>query len=330
MSDMINNIDQNDELTELHVHVGSAVDPPIMWEIAHEQGIKLPTKNYWEFERLITISGNTTYESYLELFYWTELIQSSPQAIERSVYSIASGAYRKNNITTLEIRFNPMKRNRGGERDLDHIILASIHGMEKAMIAYPMKVGLIFCLDRSFSVELNTIIAKKAIKYGKRGVVGIDLAGSIDDKFDLKDLIPLVNECKDNGLGVTIHTGEATGPDEVHKVIDFLLPNRIGHGVRSIEDESLLIKLSEKNIVLEICPSSNIHTGVVKNLDMFKYIFAKLNKFKVPYTINTDGPEMLKTNLVQEYQLLLSNNIISQEDLLMAKRNAKQASFIKL
>ena len=99
------------ELTELHVHVGSAVDPPIMWEIAHEQGIKLPTKNYWEFEKLITVEGTTTHENYLALFHWTELIQSSPEAIETSVYSMASGAYRKNNITTLEIRFNPMKRN---------------------------------------------------------------------------------------------------------------------------------------------------------------------------------------------------------------------------
>src|SRR4030042_4999984 len=148
------------ELTELHVHVGSAVDPPIMWEIAHEQGIKLPTKNYWEFEKLITVSGKTTYDKYLELFYWTELIQSSPEAMEKSIYSITSGAYRKNNITTLEIRFNPMKRNREGERDLDHIILASIHGMERAMIAYPVKAGLIFCLDRTFTPDLNAIITK--------------------------------------------------------------------------------------------------------------------------------------------------------------------------
>ena len=130
------------ELTELHVHVGSAVDPAIMWEIAHDQGIKLPTRNYWDFERLITVSGKTTYQKYLDLFAWTELIQSSPEAIDKSVYSIASGAYRKNNITTLEIRFNPMKRNRGGERDLDHIILAAIHGMERAMLAYPLRAVL--------------------------------------------------------------------------------------------------------------------------------------------------------------------------------------------
>src|SRR3989338_10674075 len=134
--------------------------------------------------------------------------------MKKSIYSLASGAYQKNNITRLEIRFNPMKRNRGGERDLDHIILAAIHGMEKAMLAYPMKVGLIFCLDRTFSPELNSIITQKAIKYAKRGIVGLDLAGPIRNEFDLKSLVNLVKDAKSAGLGITIHTGEATGPDE--------------------------------------------------------------------------------------------------------------------
>ncbi|MBI5452443.1 adenosine deaminase [Candidatus Gottesmanbacteria bacterium] len=317
------------ELAELHVHVGSAVDPPIMWEIAHEQGIKLPTKNYWEFEKLITVSDITTYQKYLDLFHWTELIQSSPEAIEKSIYSIASGAYRKNNITTLEIRFNPMKRNRGGERDLDHIILAAIHGMEKAELAYQMRVGLILMFDRTFTPELNNIIGKKAIKYRERGVVGIDLAGPIDKNFHINSLVPIVDECKKEGLGVTIHSGEATGADEVKKVVDLLSPDRIGHGVRSVEDEAVLEELSKRKIVLEVCPSSNIHTQVVKDLSQFKEIFGKLKQFRVPFTINTDGPEMLKTNLVSEYEMLLQNNILTIGDLQTAAKVAEQASFIK-
>src|SRR3990172_4456128 len=282
---MINKFGQ---LTELHVHIGSAVDPAIMWEIAHDQAIKLPTKNYWEFLNLITVSGKTTYQKYLDLFAWTELIQSSPEAIDKSVYSIASGAYRKNNITTLEIRFNPMKRNRGGERDLDHIILAAIHGMEKAMLAYPLRCGLIFCFDRTFSPHLNSIIAKKAIKYSRRGVIGIDLAGPIVTSFDISSLKQLCFDCKKNGLGITIHTGEATGAAEVTRVVNLLNPDRIGHGVRSVEDEKLLAKLADNGTVLEICPSSNIHTGVVENIEAFKEIFIKLKKYNVPFTINTD------------------------------------------
>lgn len=317
------------ELTELHVHVGSAVDPSIMWEIAHDQGIKLPTKDYWEFKKLITALDKTTYDKYLDLFHWTELIQSSPEAMEKSIYSIASGAYRKNNITTLEIRFNPMKRNRGGERDLDHIIMASIHGMEKAMLAYPIKVGLIFCLDRSFNPDLNKIIAQKAIKYAKRGVVGIDLAGHINKEFDLHDLVTMIADCRKAGLGITIHTGEATGPDEMMQVIELLSPDRIGHGIRSSEDEKTMREIAKRGIVLEVCPTSNVHTAVVKNLMDFKEIFAKFKSFEVPFTINTDGPEMLRTNLLNEYELLLKNNILTKDDLLVVSKTAKQASFLK-
>ena len=103
------------KLAELHVHLGGSVDPAVMWEIAHAQGIRLPTKDYWKFVDLVTVDSvkKKSFEDYLSLFRWTELIQSSPLAIERSVYQTIAGAYRKNNITLLELRFNPMKRNRG-------------------------------------------------------------------------------------------------------------------------------------------------------------------------------------------------------------------------
>ncbi|HEU5311563.1 MAG TPA: adenosine deaminase, partial [Candidatus Eisenbacteria bacterium] len=152
-------------LAELHCHLGAAVTPAIMWSIAHAQGIKLPTRDYWEFRDLITVHPRRpkSFDGYLQLFHWTELIQSSPIAVERAVYEVVGGAYRKNNITTTELRFNPMKRNRGGEQDLDHIIAAAVRGMDKAGLEYPVKPGLIFCLDRAFPYELNEIIADKAI-----------------------------------------------------------------------------------------------------------------------------------------------------------------------
>ena len=101
--------------------------------------------------------------------------------MERSVYEVVGGAYRKNNITTVELRFNPMKRNRGGEQDLDHIIAAALRGMDRAMLEYPIRPGLIFCLDRAFPYELNEIVAEKAIAWHGRGIVGIDIAGPESD-----------------------------------------------------------------------------------------------------------------------------------------------------
>ena len=81
-------------VAELHCHLGGAVTPAIMWGIAHAQGIRLPTKDYWEFREMITVSSRhgRSFDGYLELFHWTELIQSSPFAVERSVYEVVGGA----------------------------------------------------------------------------------------------------------------------------------------------------------------------------------------------------------------------------------------------
>src|SRR6185312_4496684 len=113
-------------LAELHTHLGGSVSSDIMWSLAHEQGIQLPTRDYWEFDGMVTVSdprGVPDLDSLDQIYHLTELIQSSPLAVERSVHAAIGGAYRSQRITTLELRFNPMKRNRGGERDLDHIIL---------------------------------------------------------------------------------------------------------------------------------------------------------------------------------------------------------------
>ncbi|MFV2064538.1 MAG: adenosine deaminase, partial [Chloroflexota bacterium] len=217
-------------LTELHCHLGGAVAPAIMWGIAHAQGIRLPSKDYWEFRDMITVSARRgrSFDGYLQLFHWTELIQSSPLAVERATYEVVGGAYRKNHVTTIELRFNPMKRNRGGEQDLDHIIHAAIRGMERATLEYPVKPGLILCLDRAFPINLNEIIGEKAITYRDRGVVGIDIAGPESDSFHPADYAKLFRRVRRKGLGTTVHTGESGPVEEVAEVIEHLQPDRIG------------------------------------------------------------------------------------------------------
>ena len=141
-------------LAELHTHLGASVASEILWSLAHEQGIALPVKDYWEFDRLVTIADPRRVDSLDtldQIYHWTELIQSSPLAVERSVHAAIGGAYRSQGITTLELRFNPMKRNRGGERDLDHIIMAATRGLDLASLEYPqVRAGLILMMDRTF------------------------------------------------------------------------------------------------------------------------------------------------------------------------------------
>src|ERR671937_2291725 len=188
-------------LAELHTHLGGSVASDIMWSLAHEQGISLPTRDYWEFDRMVTVSdprGVPDLDSLDRIYHLTELIQSSPLAVERSVHAAVGGAYRSQRITTLELRFNPMKRNRGGERDLDHIIMAAVRGLDIASLEYPqVRAGLILMLDRTFPERQNAIIVEKAIRYAPRGIVGIDIAGPRPDgagPYPYRDLLPLVEQ----------------------------------------------------------------------------------------------------------------------------------------
>ena len=323
-------LDAHIPLTELHVHLGAAVTPAIMWGIAHAQGIRLPTKDYWAFRDLITVGRRRRgFAAYLELFHWTELIQSSPTAVERSVYEVIGGAYRKNNVTQIELRFNPMKRNRGGEQDLDHIIAAAVRGMDRAVLEYPqIRAGLIFCLDRGFSHELNEILAAKAISWRQRGVVAVDIAGPVEPSFHFSDYRDLFAEVRRNGLGVTIHAGETGGPEEVREAIESLEPDRIGHGIKSAYDPQVMGMLRERGIVLEVCPSSNLNTGVVRNLAEVHHIVRSLVDHGVPFTISTDGPEMLRSYLRDEINLLMRHEILSLEEARAAVEIGHRASFL--
>lgn len=323
-------ISPSTELAELHVHLGGSVDPAIMWEIAHAQGIRLPTKDYWKFVDLVTVdqARKKSFESYLSLFRWTELIQSSPLAIERSVYQTIAGAYRKNNITLLELRFNPMKRNRGGEQDLDQIMMAAVRGIDRASLEYPVKTGLIVCLDRTFERRMNEILLDKAVLFSGRGVVGIDMAGSGSRAFKYSAYAETFSRARKEGLGITVHAGEDEGHESVVEVLEHLQPDRIGHGIRATEDAHTMDMVAASGVTLEVCPTSNLNTGVLRGLPEMRRVFSKLKEWGVKFTLNTDGPEMLKTNLRGEIDYLLENGVLTRSDVLEANKNAFSASFV--
>ncbi|HYU50571.1 MAG TPA: adenosine deaminase family protein [Candidatus Limnocylindria bacterium] len=327
---MVRRLARRMPLAELHCHLGGAVTPAIMWGIAHAQGIRLPTKDYWEFRDMITVSPRRppSFDGYLQLFHWTELIQSSPIAVERAVYEVVGGAYRKNNVTTMELRFNPMKRNRGGEQDLDHIIAAAVRGMDRATLEYPVKPGLIFCLDRAFPYELNEIISEKAIAWRDRGVVGIDIAGPESATFRLADYRRLYRRARQYGLGLTVHTGEAGPVEEVARAVELLEPDRIGHGVKAAYDPRAMAMIRDRGIVLEICPTSNLNTAVVSGWDEFRWIFDTFRRNDIRFTINTDGPEMLKTYIRDELATLGRLGILSLSDQEQVAATSHAASFV--
>ena len=317
------------DLVDLHLHLGSSSTPHFLWELAHEQGIRLAEKDYFTFIDSITIKEQTTYDKYLKFFDLTELIQSSTYAIERAAHQAVSRAYRKGNVRTIEIRFNPMLRNRSGENDLDKIIFGALVGMKRACMEYPVRAGLILMMDRRFSKEQNEIIAGKAAKFASEGVVGLDIAGPITSSFRVDDIASAVSIAKEAGVKITIHTGEVTPAAEMWDVVNKLTPNRIGHGIRAVDDPKLMDYLKEHGIALEVCPLSNLQTSAVKTWEEMGTIIQTLKQHGVPFTINSDGPELLGTSVREEFEVLIAKNILTSEDVISCTKTAKEVSFIK-
>lgn len=318
------------ELAELHFHLGSSLDPHILWSIAHEQGIKLPSKDYWEFYDMVTLNKpHTTWEDYHKHFFWTERIQSSPRAMERTMYEVISGSYRVNNTTLSEPSFNPMFRNRGGEQDLDQIILAALQGMERALSEFPkIKAGIILFLDRRLEFKQNKVIVQKAIKYKNRGIVGVDIAGPLGKGFKYDDYIKLFHEAREAGIKTTVHTGEDGTPEEMDHVVSILPLDRINHGIKAAMSKELMRKVVKKNLTLCICPTSNLKVGFVKDIDHLRTVIQTLWQNGVKFCINTDNPCMLRTNLKKELHLLLTNNVLDEEQIEQTIKWAFEASFI--
>jgi adenosine deaminase len=326
----------DDGLAELHTHLGGSVASDIMWSLAHEQGIALPVKDYWEFDALVTVSdprGVPNLDALDAIYHWTELIQSSPFAVERSVHAAIGGAYRSQRITTLELRFNPMKRNRGGERDLDHIILAASRGLDLARLEYPqVRAGLILMMDRTFEARQNEIVVEKAVRWAGRGVVGVDIAGPRPGgaRYDYTQIAPMVDAARAAGLGVTIHVGEEgeTGAEEIGEVVESLRPDRIGHGVLAAADPALMRQLRDANVTLEICPTSNLLTGALADEDAVRETLRRFVEHEVAFTIATDGPEMMRTHLRDELALLLRIGALDEDEIAQANTRGHAASFV--
>ena len=331
---------QDEPLAELHAHLGGGVDAATMWELAHEQGIKLPFDDYWSFAEAANVGAGVAGLDGLDRIYrLTELIQSSPEGVFRSVHSMLGGAYRSQRITTHEVRFNPAKRNRGGERDLDAIVMAAVHAADRAMLEYPIRAGVIVMMDRSFAYQLNAAVVERAVRFAGRGVVAIDMAGprpaGASLPFDYSSLAPLIGRARDAGLGVTFHAGEegVNAPDpspylaELRQVVD-LGVDRIGHGIIAAWDSRLARRIAERGIVLEVCPTSNVKTRAVRNEEQVAEAVYSLRAAGVEVVLATDGPEMIGTRLRAEYAMLVRLGAIGRDQAREMNARAHAVSFV--
>jgi adenosine deaminase len=321
-------------LAELHAHISTSISPTILWEIAHESGFKLPKPEFAEFRDHIMLSParSVPLNTYFRTVYdpLLQRLSSGSHTLQRATYYAMSGAYHKQRITRIELRTNPMKHNSGGQFDLDHIIMSILHGMERALLeCRGLSAGLLLSMARDFPIAKNTVILEKALKYHRRGVVGIDVSGPGTAAFNFKDYAPLFRKAHRAGLGITVHTGEAQDANDMWEVLEFANPQRIGHGIRAAYDVPLMKELARRKVVLEICPMSNLATRAVENQEEMRHILRTLLEHKVLFCINTDWPEIIEgCRLRNQMEWLVREELLTREEILACNQVAFEASFI--
>ena len=227
------------------------------------------------------------------------------------------------NVIYAEIRFAPLLHLKKGLSSKNVVEIVSNKTKiesEKSGIA----VGLILCTLRHFSVDQSLQTVKLVKDFSNKNVVGFDIAAD-EAGFPIDNHIKSFQFARDNNIFCTAHAGEALGADSVTNTLKYLKPNRIGHGVRCIEDNSLIEKIKKENIHLEICVTSNIVTKVFNNLKDHPVDFL-LNK-GISLSINTDGRTISDTTLNKEYVLLNKEFNWLKNKFLEVNINAMKASF---
>jgi len=311
---------------DLHIHLGGAVPSSVLWEILCDNGLRTEYVDFTSFHESLTARPHEvkSLDDFLgRYFQVTEEIQSSPSAASVSAYQVVAKAYRRAQVSAVELRFNPQKRMRHGLHTMDAIILAVMQGLERATLHYGVATGIILSLGRDLSLESNWQIIDAAIKWrsrgslnGANGVVGIDMAGPESRSLELSrpwmsEVAAMMEKARQAGLKITYHVGESegTGPAGMLSVIEAIRPDRIGHGIElrhasGKTKTALLTLLKENEICLELCPTVNLVTRVVPDYACIAQFVRHLAEHQIPYCINTDNPYLIHTNLKREHEII--------------------------
>lgn len=285
---------------ELHVHLDGSLRPATMLDLERESGLHvLKADSVEAIEQALTgVDDAGSLEGYLAWFRLTIPLLQTTEALSRAAFELAEDAAREH-ITYLEVRYSPLLHVEKG-LTLEGVNEAVLEGLRAAERVYPIRTGLILCAVRGLPVEDSPRLARLAVAHHNRGVVAFDLAGP-EAGFPARDHLAAFRMVRDHGLPVTVHAGESFGPASVRQALFDLGAQRLGHGIRVLEDEDLLRYVVGHRVPLEICPTSNVQTRVVPSFEA--HPIKALADAGVAVTISTDNRLFSRTTVTDELWL---------------------------
>lgn len=310
---------------ELHRHLEGALRLTTLLDIAREHDIDLPKTDLEALRPYVQVVPGEprSADNFLGKFRSLRLFFRSEAIIRRIAYeSVVDAA--DDNIKYMELRFTPQALSNLLGCDFRDVIGWVSEETASACSGRDIDVRLIVSMNRHESVEIGQATLDAALEAGSR-VVGIDLAGREAD-FSAKPFRGLFERAKAGGLGVTIHAGEWAGADSVREALFDLEAERIGHGVRCGEAPDIVEEIIRRGVWLEVCPSSNVDSGVVSSLA--DHPLPALYRAGVKTTINTDDPGVSNITLSDEIARLLTETTLTMADVQAQMHLAAQAAFL--
>lgn len=309
---------------DLHRHLEGSVRLRTLLEIGRSHGVAVP--NTGKLRELVQIGDDDdlTFENFLSKFQTLRMFYRSPEAIHRITQETILDAA-LDNVRYLELRFTPIALSRAENFPIPEVIEWVVDAAEEASKKYEIDTRLIVSVNRHESVDAAEPVIRTAVDYKDRGIVGVDLAGNEAD-FSGMGFLGLFKEARQSGLKITIHAGEWGGAENVMNAILYLGADRIGHGVRVIEDPAVVALARERSIPFEVCVTSNYQSGVVPSLavhPLTRMLFAGLN-----VTLNTDDPSISQITLSDEYLRACNELGLTIDELRSRIAAGAQAAFI--
>jgi adenosine deaminase len=311
---------------DLHRHLEGSLRLTTMLDIARQHGVTVPVSMF-NLSGLVQVQDQDpmTFTNFLDKFKTLRLFYKSPDVIDRVTREAVEDAA-KDNVRYLELRFTPVALSRAEGFPLHDVMDWVITSAQGAAKKYKVKVNLIASVNRHESPELAEQVAWLAAENIKNGLTGLDLAGN-EAEFKSDPFHGIFKEAKQAGLHVTIHAGEWGPAENVRDAIENLGAERIGHGVRVLEDEYVTALAKEHGSVFEVCVTSNFQSGVVNSLK--EHPLPRMIEAGLSVTVNTDDPSVSRITLAHEYQDVCEALNVPMLELKKSILLAAQSAFLK-
>lgn len=311
-------LQRNYGLIDLHLHLDGSLSVRTVRELARMQGMEVPQKEE-ELLKLLRVGEDCKdLNEYLEKFSFPCALLQTEKAITMAVSNLLE-ELKEQGLLYAEIRFAPQLHTEKGLTQAE-VVRAAVEGLGQC----DFRANLILCCMRGAdNREQNLLTVRTAADFLGKGVCAVDLAGA-EALYATDTFGELFGLAKELGVPMTIHAGEAAGPESVWAALEFGT-KRIGHGVRSLEDSKLVEKLAREGITLELCPTSNLNTNIFPNIEA--YPLRQLMDAGVKVTVNTDNMTVSGVTLRSEMEKVIEAFSLSGDSIRILQRNAVDACF---